>query len=394
MKKSIYILLTSLIIIPLLSIVGFTGISKGLVGGLSWIAILLAWISCKNNDYSQYKSYYRAIILFILIVGAYQLIRCIPQGEYMTLFGNPSISLWLLLPIFGLCNNGQFYLIDIKKSLFVICFFIIFIYIINGAVEGLLSSFVLFAPFLLYISSKKYEKILIFVGLVIAFLWSTSSLGQRYVFAMLLQSIVMILICNVCNNKKIVSSYSIINILLPIIAIVIGFVSDLSIFQLMSNNVEGENGADTRSFLYFEVFSDMLSDNSLFFGRGSLGRYFSDFFYYSSSLDGDHYERIAVEIGALMYILKGGLLLLFLYMFLVIRTIYFLLRYGNNRLCSIFAAILSSHICMMFIYEVPILEFKYVFYYIIISLGNNNNFLNLSDNELVVFYENRNYSRF
>ena len=390
MKDSIKILLVSIVILPLLSIIGLDGFSKLIAGVFAWWAILTFCKNSINNDFSNYKPYYKILIMLLLLLGVYQIVRCVPQGEFLTLFGNPAISLWLLLPIFGLCKKSELYLFYIRKSILIMYFFIPLFFFINRGVESLLSASILFAPFILFASFQKYEKILIVLSLIVAFVWSTSETGQRYVFAMLLQSILMILICIIFKEKKIIYTYCILCIILPIGTAVLGIFNNISVFQLLSDNVGGDNGADTRSFLYFEVISEMFSNNTLIFGRGSLGRYFSDYFLHSTSFDGDHYERIAVEVGCLMYILKGGVLLLFLYMFLVIRTIYYLLRYGKNKLCLIFAATLSSHLSMMFIYEVPNINLKYLIYYMIISMGNNKDFLNMLDKDLVLYYENSN----
>lgn len=79
--------------------------------------------------------------------------------------------------------------------------------------------------------------------------------------------------------------------------------------QLQQELVSSGRLVDTRTFLFSEVLNSM-SGVEIWIGRGILGTYFSDYFWYSS-LDGrlgDHYDRVSVEVGYLHLYLKGGLL--------------------------------------------------------------------------------------
>lgn len=96
---------------------------------------------------------------------------------------------------------------------------------------------------------------------------------------------------------------------------------------------------DSRTFLFKELFSE-LNQTEKFFGRGSLGTYYSEFFegtrkYWElmgrTGWAGDVPERITIEVGYLQMLLKGGLVLLILNVSMYIYAIYLALFKSNNK---------------------------------------------------------------
>ncbi|HEY8397679.1 MAG TPA: hypothetical protein VIK80_07055 [Flavihumibacter sp.] len=78
---------------------------------------------------------------------------------------------------------------------------------------------------------------------------------------------------------------------------------------------------DTRSFLYVEFFEDFKGLDWLG-GKGYMGSYFSPWFYEWQGDDGDHFQRFSIEVGALEFLLKGGLLLLIPFYLLLIGCLF------------------------------------------------------------------------
>jgi ABC-type multidrug transport system fused ATPase/permease subunit len=106
--------------------------------------------------------------------------------------------------------------------------------------------------------------------------------------------------------------------------------------NFISNIVEYQ---DSRTFLFTELFSD-LSKNEVYFGRGSLGSYYSDFFertrrYYDLNKNeawaGDVADRITIEVGYLQMILKGGFVMMFFYSALGAYASYVAIFKSNNK---------------------------------------------------------------
>lgn len=96
---------------------------------------------------------------------------------------------------------------------------------------------------------------------------------------------------------------------------------------------------DSRTFLFKELFED-LSVRERIFGRGSLGTYYSDFFYRTrkyydivgnTAWKGDLPDRITTEVGYLQMILKGGFLLFIAKASLMLHSAYLALFKANNN---------------------------------------------------------------
>lgn len=109
---------------------------------------------------------------------------------------------------------------------------------------------------------------------------------------------------------------------------------------------------DSRTFLFTELFSE-LNTTERYFGRGSLGTYFSQFFentrrYYIAmgwpGRPGDVPERITIEVSYLQMILKGGYVLFALTAYLMFYGAYVGVFKSKNKFCrrlGIFILILS-----------------------------------------------------
>ncbi len=140
---------------------------------------------------------------------------------------------------------------------------------------------------------------------------------------------------------------------------------------------------NTRSFIFIEFFQDF-KGNEWFTGRGYLGTYFSPYFYYDKSGFGDSANRFSVEIGIFDFILKGGLLLLILFLSILIRSfIKGLIQKPYNSVsfrCSLF---LLVQFILLAIENVPIFSINYMFIWASIGFilgksANEDNLLNFN----------------
>lgn len=102
--------------------------------------------------------------------------------------------------------------------------------------------------------------------------------------------------------------------------------------------------ANTRTFLFVELFSD-LSPEERIIGKGAMGTYFSDYFYNLIEQDiegGDSPVRSSVEVGYLQMILKGGYIMMALYLLILIPAAYLGIFRSKNlisRMCGYFILI-------------------------------------------------------
>ena len=107
-----------------------------------------------------------------------------------------------------------------------------------------------------------------------------------------------------------------------------------------------ELSTDTRTFLYVEVISDLSTKNSLLFGKGASGTYYSPYF---NSTAGDTDTRLSVEVGVLSIILKVGLVGLILYLLILLISIYYAFFRSNNLFIFGVGFMLSVYTFLLFI---------------------------------------------
>lgn len=132
--------------------------------------------------------------------------------------------------------------------------------------------------------------------------------------------------------------------------------AQMSIFQRSAEFLQSLTGSvsnagtvftksDTRTFLYTEVLADLGYNSQLLFGKGAAGTYFSQYFL-STRHDTD--TRLTVEVGALAYLLKGGLLALVLNLAVFYFAIFLALFRSNNDYVKWLGMMLLVHVALLF----------------------------------------------
>lgn len=172
--------------------------------------------------------------------------------------------------------------------------------------------------------------------------------------------------------------------LLPLIGLYYSITTE-SIFEMntFSNNLLSDDfKVDTRTFLYSEVFQDLLNTNSLMFGKGLLGTYNSLFFDFENG-------RHQVEVGFLKYMLQVGLVGFSIISFLLFRAAWLGLKRSNNRLSRQLGIFLGFHFVFLFIEGIPAFSQYYFFVWAIIGLLITSRFRSLTDKEVSDLFNNK-----
>lgn len=104
--------------------------------------------------------------------------------------------------------------------------------------------------------------------------------------------------------------------------------------------------ADTRTFLYQEVFDDLVQNNSLLAGKGSNGTYFSPYFLMTRD---DTDTRLTVEVGILAVLLKGGMIAVILNLTLLLFAIYLAFYRSKNHYVMGIGFMLLIHTIILFV---------------------------------------------
>ncbi|HWZ23459.1 MAG TPA: hypothetical protein VNW06_12440, partial [Cytophagaceae bacterium] len=159
-----------------------------------------------------------------------------------------------------------------------------------------------------------------------------------------------------------------------ILKLLIILISSFCLYQFISNlgdilylfkdiiGVKTFDDVDTRGFLWTELFGDMKA-NELFFGRGFLGKYFSEYFlmilvHYQTYAD--HYDRFSVEVGFLQLVLKGGFFWYFLYITLILySSIKGIFWHYNNKIVFSISIFLLTELYLMYIENIPYFSFQF-----------------------------------
>ena len=101
--------------------------------------------------------------------------------------------------------------------------------------------------------------------------------------------------------------------------------------ELAVDSEDEENDAtDTRSYMYIEMALDLTNTNSWILGKGAYSHYYSEFEHQNFKGQGVDYGRVTTEVPFLNYLLRGGVVYVFLYLSLFIVAIFKGILYGKR----------------------------------------------------------------
>jgi len=166
--------------------------------------------------------------------------------------------------------------------------------------------------------------------------------------------------------------------MIPIISLYLG-INGQSVFQIIlgGDNVDYSQlnpYADTRTFLYFEVFQDLMANNAFIFGKGIGSGYMSEAF--------ETYERATVEVGFLQILLKTGIVGVLLYFSVIISAIYKALGRSKSLFIKSLGLLLASYVLLIFIENVVAYNLLNVIIWIIVGMCHSPSLRDYSDDEI------------
>lgn len=136
---------------------------------------------------------------------------------------------------------------------------------------------------------------------------------------------------------------------------------------------------DTRTFLYTEVYDDLMLNNKLREGKGSVAHYYSPYF---AEQDGDDRNRLSVEVGILAMLLSGGLISVILNVVLFTIAIYLSLFKSNNSLVISLGFVLIVHTILLFIESYLVYSLYNIIIWFVAGLCLSKEMRALSDAEI------------
>jgi hypothetical protein len=180
--------------------------------------------------------------------------------------------------------------------------------------------------------------------------------------------------------------------ILPAVVLVLGLLGKYNFFAELAGNSKSElkttkNGidtdllADSRTFLYQEVFLSLSNSGHFAFGEGAAGKYKSKFF--GSNSKG---ERYGSEVGILNILLYDGIVGVIVYFLLLFTASYIAISRSNNYLSKMLGLYIASRFLLAFIEEFTQYDINFYFFWIAVGLVSSNQFRAMSDQQLKKYF--------
>lgn len=144
---------------------------------------------------------------------------------------------------------------------------------------------------------------------------------------------------------------------------------------------------DTRTFLVTELLADM-SEDELIYGRGALGTYYSPYFAYTEShgLPGDSPIRSVNEIGYLHMILKGGFVIVMLYLLVFVPASFLGITRSRNSICRMSGYLIAAYILLWLVSYYPVFGAEYLLLWMAVGTCISPKLRAMSDREIVTMW--------
>ncbi len=336
-----------------------------------------------------------AILMLLLSWNVINIIRTVlfNFGDITTVIGNTYTSLALLVPfvvIFGV-NLSTIKILDKYYHGFMklgIILFICFV-VVNFGLRlndtQTLVVFVLLQPVVFLITTLQFQPIgnklfLLLCSVVLvymAYLYSIRTMAIREI--LLFTCFVGVFLYHRFKWKWVLY-VSFLTLLLPFILVQQSIVTgESAIKKYLSSSSDDDLSIDTRTFIYIELYADLVENGKLLVGKGANGRYYSDYF---SEVEGDSEIRLNIEVGVLGLLLKGGFLAVVFNLIIFILAIWFAFFRSNNSYVVGLGFILIVHVVLFFLENI-INYSSYNFYiWLVIGLCLSNNIRDLNNRQI------------
>jgi cell division protein FtsL len=335
------------------------------------------------------------VLYFALILWSFSMIIRSISGnmqDMMTLFGRYNTAWPWLAPmamIFGLRVQTLLKVYSFSISVFVAGFVLLAYFIAIGSQYAMWTTHEMFIPvfllLLLYpIQTRKHR---IITGLaILGYLAVSYYLDRRAGFIHTFMTLMFFLLIYTMDSKaNIVKKF----FLLFFSIIVLSYASYLVIENMQALQDNPDITTDTRSFIVEEMSED-LTDKDIKFGKGALGFYYSPFFYQMSLSDeggGDGAYRYNAEIGYLHMILKGGVILVALYVLLLLPAVFLGFFKSKNAITKGGALYIFGFMILWLVTYTPIFTPMYLMLWMSAGACYSKRIRKMSNEDLRLMYQ-------
>lgn len=279
-----------------------------------------------------------------------------------------------------------FFIAGINKRYFYSINLMLFSYFVIVSVISLffikyfeLQLFLLFPIFYLIVTSpirKVWGRVLILIISVLIIVFSLTN--RAGVLRILLSYSVVVayyVMFYLKINKKLLNIIVFCILLIPVISLYLG-TKGQSVFQMTLGQNEGAYSqldpyADTRTFLYYEVFQDLRFNKAFLLGKGMNAGYMSEAF--------QTYSRPVVEVSFLQIILKTGVVGFLLYISIIVSAIFKAIGKAKNLFIKSLGLLLAGYVIMVFIENQIAYNLLNVIIWIVIGICHSDELRGMDD---------------
>jgi hypothetical protein len=288
------------------------------------------------------------LLAWILISLVRSLLQCHNFGDIRELL----LSNYLGLSLFPVL----FFISGIKPGYFSAMNKILSIYILIAAFVSMIfvnyfefQLFLLLPIFYLIITiplrtpAGKIMVILITVSIIIVSFTNRAGLMRILISFSILGAYYIMKIVRI--NKKLLYTLVFLVLMIPVVSLYLGMKGQ-SVFQIVlgeehDNYSQLNPYADTRTFLYYEVFQDLRLNKAFLFGKGMNAGYASESF--------GMFNRQIVEVGFLQMLLKTGIIGCLLYFWIILSAVFKALGKSKSLFMKALGLLIASYLLLFFI---------------------------------------------
>ena len=366
----------------------------------------------KNAIYIYFLDYF--FIINLILLYRKNINFFIIENNYKKIIGAYLIY-FLFIFCYGLINSDTY--IDYKYSFITYLPFILFYFVFQFALEKntflftikFFNNFIIPLSFVLFFVGTKSipeftSRLALSISLLILFIPYLKGVNQFIIISVSLlilfydQNVRMYLINIIVSflilsfyyfniiKKKYFNFLVILIFMTPIILIISAIIYKFDIFNFFYelgnlNSYENELLANTRSFLYIDIFNSTDSIFKLIFGSGASASYESYLFSQSNSLLFEE-GRYGTEVGFLNYLLKSGIIGFILFSLLLFYPINLGINHSNNILIKLISLKLTFNWFFMFLEYPFVVNMSYFLIYFIIGILSSSELRKLDDNQI------------
>ncbi len=333
--------------------------------------------------------YFKTIFSLLLIWSTFTIFRGLSydQKSLITLFGHYLMGWAWLCPlaiVFGFNINNWLLLFNFfSKLLFLGSSLALVSFVFPQKIAFGLLEWMAFLPVLLltYFYQNKNNKKVIWLT-IFSYVILTFVCSQRVnaIFLILLILFFTFEYYRLNTIKK--YNKFILTLVLLVGSIYLAFQLSSFIFSLSQNK---EASTDTRTFLFIELFSDM-SDDELIIGRGVLGTYYSPYFAYTEKnhLEGDSSTRSVSEVGYLEMILKGGFVMMILYLLILLPAAFLGIFKSKNIIARMSGYFILSYLVLWTVSYYPVYSAEYILLWMAVGTATSRSARNIKNSDIFV----------